>query len=295
MTRCGVVAFLGASNVGKSTLLNRLVGQKVSIVSPKVQTTRSKIRGIAVHEDTQLIFIDTPGVFRPHNRLERAMVSAAWDEALDADMRLVVIDAQQKIDENTQAILKRLPEKSAFIALNKIDLIDKAALLPLIDSLKDIPSVDEIFCISAQTGENVNQLLQALIQRMPQAPFMYPEDQVSDLPQRLFAAEITREKIFFLLRQELPYSIAVATTQWKETADAIRIEQTIFVEREGQKAIVIGKKGSMLAKIGSAARMAMTQAFEKTVHLFLLVKVKEGWADDPERYKEWGLDFNAKN
>ena len=295
MTRCGVVAFLGASNVGKSTLLNRLVGQKVSIVSPKVQTTRSKIRGIAVQGDTQLIFIDTPGVFKPRKRLERAMVSAAWDEALDADVRLVVIDAQQKIDDNTQAILQKLPEKSAVVVLNKIDLIEKAALLPLINALKDMPSVDEIFCISAQTGENVDQLLQALISRMPQAPFMYPEDQVSDLPQRLFAAEITREKIFFLLRQELPYSIAVATTQWTESEDSVRIEQTIFVERTGQKAIVIGKKGTMLAKIGSAARLAMTKAFGKTVHLFLLVKVKENWADDPERYKEWGLDFNAKN
>ena len=295
MTRCGVVAFLGASNVGKSTLLNRLVGQKVSIVSPKVQTTRSKIRGIAVYGDTQLIFIDTPGVFKPRKRLERAMVSAAWDEALDADVRLVVIDAQQKIDDNTQAILQKLPEKSALVVLNKIDLIEKAALLPLINSLKDIPSVDEIFCISAQTGENVDQLLQALVKRMPTAPFMYPEDQVSDLPQRLFAAEITREKIFYLLRQELPYSIAVATTGWSESDEAVRIEQTIFVERTGQKAIVIGKKGAMLAKIGSAARLAMTKAFGKTVHLFLLVKVKENWADDPERYKEWGLDFNAKN
>ena len=295
MTRCGVVAFLGASNVGKSTLLNRLVGQKVSIVSPKVQTTRSKIRGIAVHGDTQLIFIDTPGVFKPRKRLERAMVSAAWDEALDADVRLVVIDAQQKIDDNTQAILQKLPEKSALVVLNKIDLIEKAALLPLINTLKDIPSVDEIFCISAQTGENVDQLLQALVKRMPTAPFMYPEDQVSDLPQRLFAAEITREKIFYLLRQELPYSIAVATTGWSESDEAVRIEQTIFVERTGQKAIVIGKKGAMLAKIGSAARLAMTKAFGKTVHLFLLVKVKENWADDPERYKEWGLDFNAKN
>ncbi|MBP5160815.1 MAG: GTPase Era [Alphaproteobacteria bacterium] len=295
MTRCGVVAFLGASNVGKSTLLNRLVGQKVSIVSPKVQTTRSKIRGIAVYGDTQLIFIDTPGVFKPRKRLERAMVSAAWDEALDADVRLVVIDAQQKIDDNTQAILQKLPEKSALVVLNKIDLIEKAALLPLINALKDIPSVDEIFCISAQTGENVDQLLQALVKRMPTAPFMYPEDQVSDLPQRLFAAEITREKIFYLLRQELPYSIAVATTGWSESDEAVRIEQTIFVERTGQKAIVIGKKGAMLAKIGSAARLAMTKAFGKTVHLFLLVKVKENWADDPERYKEWGLDFNAKN
>ena len=294
MTRCGIVAFLGASNVGKSTLLNRLVGQKVSIVSPKVQTTRSKIRGIAVHDDTQLIFLDTPGIFTPHNRLERAMVSAAWDEALDADVRLVVIDTQ-KNNDNSREILQKLPKQSAIVALNKIDLIDKAALLPLIDSLKDIPSVSEIFCISAQTGENVDQLLQALIQRMPQAPFMYPEDQISDLPQRLFAAEITREKIFFLLRQELPYSIAVATTAWEENTDDIRIEQTIFVERTGQKAIVIGKKGSMLANIGSKARAAMTQAFGKKVHLFLLVKVKENWIDDPERYTEWGLDFNAKN
>ena len=294
MTRCGIVAFLGASNVGKSTLLNRLVGQKVSIVSPKVQTTRSKIKGIAVHDDTQLIFLDTPGIFTPHNRLERAMVSAAWDEALDADARLVVIDAQ-KADDNSREILQKLPAQSAIVALNKIDLVEKTALLPLIDSLKDLPAVSDIFCISAQTGENVDQLLQTLIQRMPQAPFMYPEDQISDLPQRLFAAEITREKIFFLLRQELPYSIAVATTAWEESNDTIRIEQTIFVERTGQKAIVIGKKGAMLSNIGSKARAAMTQAFGKKVHLFLLVKVKENWTDDPEHYKEWGLDFNAKN
>lgn len=294
-TKCGFVAVLGASNVGKSTLVNLLVGAKVSIVSPKVQTTRSRVRGIVVHDNSEIILVDVPGIFKPRRRLDRAMIATAWTEAEDADLCLLLIDAQKGLDETTQSIINTLvkQKRQTTLVINKIDLIAREKLLPLIQKLKDIPIFDETFLISAKTGENVKELLTYLANHMPKGPFMFPGDNLSDLPNRLFAAEITREKLFLNLQQELPYSVAVETNLFEERENGIRIEQTIYVEREGQKAIIIGAKGRMLKKIGAAARFELSQIFEKPVHLFLFVKVKENWVNDPERYTEWGLDFNA--
>ena len=294
-TKCGFVAVLGASNVGKSTLVNLLVGAKVSIVSSKVQTTRSRVRGIVVHDNSEIILVDVPGIFKPRRRLDRAMIATAWTEAEDADLCLLLIDAQKGLDETTQSIINTLvkQKRQTTLVINKIDLIAREKLLPLIQKLKDIPIFDETFLISAKTGENVKELLTYLANHMPKGPFMFPEDNLSDLPNRLFAAEITREKLFLNLQQELPYSVAVETNLFEERENGIRIEQTIYVEREGQKAIIIGAKGRMLKKIGAAARFELSQIFEKPVHLFLFVKVKENWVNDPERYTEWGLDFNA--
>ncbi len=294
-TKCGFVAILGASNVGKSTLVNLLVGAKVSIVSPKVQTTRSRVRGIVVEGNSEIVLVDVPGIFKPRRRLDRAMIATAWTEAEDADLCLLLIDAQKGLDETTQNIIDTLvkQKRQTTLVINKIDLIAREKLLPLIQKIKDIPIFDETFLISAKTGENVKELLAYLAQRMPKGPFMFPKDNLSDLPNRLFAAEITREKLFLNLQQELPYSVAVETTLFEEKENGIRIEQTIYVEREGQKAIIIGAKGSMLKKIGAAARSELSRIYEKPVHVFLFVKVKENWVNDPDRYTEWGLDFNA--
>lgn len=294
-TKCGFVAILGASNVGKSTLVNLLVGAKVSIVSPKVQTTRSRVRGIVVEGNSEIVLVDVPGIFKPRRRLDRAMIATAWTEAEDADLCLLLIDAQKGLDETTQNIIDTLvkQKRQTTLVINKIDLIAREKLLPLIQKIKDIPIFDETFLISAKTGENVKELLAYLAQRMPKGPFMFPKDNLSDLPNRLFAAEITREKLFLNLQQELPYSVAVETTLFEEKENGIRIEQTIYVEREGQKAIIIGAKGSMLKKIGAAARFELSRIYEKPVHVFLFVKVKENWVNDPDRYTEWGLDFNA--
>lgn len=294
-TKCGFVAILGASNVGKSTLVNLLVGAKISIVSPKVQTTRSRVRGIVVEGNSEIVLVDVPGIFKPRRRLDRAMIATAWTEAEDADLCLLLIDAQKGLDETTQNIIDTLvkQKRQTTLVINKIDLIAREKLLPLIQKVKDIPIFDETFLISAKTGENVKELLAYLAQRMPKGPFMFPKDNLSDLPNRLFAAEITREKLFLNLQQELPYSVAVETTLFEEKENGIRIEQTIYVEREGQKAIIIGAKGSMLKKIGAAARFELSRIYEKPVHVFLFVKVKENWVNDPDRYTEWGLDFNA--
>lgn len=291
----GFVAILGAPNVGKSTLINRLIGAKVSIVSPKVQTTRSRIRGIFVEGNTQLVLVDTPGIFKPERRLDRAMVASAWTEAEEADTRLLVVDATKGVDKNTQSIIKNLMkqhQKSALV-INKIDLLAHEKLLPLIAELNTLGVFTETFLISAATGENIEELKKFLIDRAPQSPWMFPEDQISDLPNRLFAAEVTREKLFMYLQQELPYMLAVQTTAWKETDKAIRLEQTITVERTGQKAIILGKNGAMIKKVGEASRQELTHLLGKSVHLFLFVKVKANWGDDPSQYTDWGLDFNA--
>lgn len=291
----GFVAILGAPNVGKSTLINRLIGAKVSIVSPKVQTTRSRIRGIFVEGNTQLVLVDTPGIFKPERRLDRAMVASAWTEAEEADTRLLVVDATKGVDKNTQSIIKNLMkqhQKSALV-INKIDLLAHEKLLPLIAELNTLGVFTETFLISAATGENIEELKKFLIDRAPQSPWMFPEDQISDLPNRLFAAEVTREKLFMYLQQELPYMLAVQTTAWKETDKAIRLEQTITVERTGQKAIILGKNGAMIKKVGEASRQELTHLLGKPVHLFLFVKVKANWGDDPSQYTDWGLDFNA--
>ena len=296
-THCGFVAVLGAPNAGKSTLVNLLVGAKVSIVSPKVQTTRSRVRGIVVEGDTEIILVDVPGIFKPKRRLDRAMVATAWTESNDADERMLLIDVKKGLDDDTIRIIEQLEKdkRSVILVLNKIDLIEKDKLLPLIEKLKGYSIFKETFMISAKTGENVKELLNYLITQMPIGTFMFPSDNLSDLPNRLFAAEITREKLYLNLQQELPYSVAVETNKFErnETKGDIRIEQTIYVERTGQKAIIIGKNGSMLKKIGSAVRYELTNIFECPVHVFLFVKVRENWVNDPERYAEWGLDFNA--
>ncbi len=295
-TRCGFVAVLGAPNAGKSTLVNLLVGAKISIVSPKVQTTRSRVRGIMMSGSAQIILVDVPGIFKPKRRLDRAMVAAAWTESNDADVRLLLIDAQKGIDDNTKMIIDNLQQNNqeTVLVLNKIDLIEKEKLLPLIDKLKDISIFSQTFLISAKTGQNVQELVDYLSKQMPVGPYMFPEDNLSDLPSRLFAAEVTREKLYMHLQQELPYSLTVETTNWTQTPKGeVKIDQTIYVEREGQKAIIIGKNGSMLKKIGAAARYELTQLLGQKVHLFLFVKVRENWVNDPARYQEWGLDFNA--
>lgn len=289
------VAILGAPNAGKSTLVNRLIGSKVSIVSPKVQTTRSRIRGILVEGNTQLVLVDTPGIFSASQRFERAMVASAWTESDEADQRLLLIDAQKGLDKNTKSIITRLQteKKKTVLVLNKIDLLPKSKLLPLIEELNGLKIFTDVFLISAKTGEQVDELKKFLIQKAPQGVWMFPEDQLTDLPNRLFAAEVTREKLFLMLQKELPYTLSVETTSYKEKDDAIRIEQTIYVEREGLKPIVLGRNGQMIKKIGASARQELTRLFEKEVHLFLFVKVKENWRQDPSQYKDWGLDFNA--
>ena len=289
------VAILGAPNAGKSTLVNRLIGAKVSIVSPKVQTTRSRIRGIFIEDDVQLVLVDTPGLFKASRRFDRAMVASAWTESDETDIRLLVVDAQKGIDKNTDTIIKSLQKNNqkAVLVINKIDLIAKDKLLPLIASLSQRGIFTETFLISAQTGEKTDELKQYLKEMAPLSPWMFPDDQLSDLPNRLFAAEITREKMFLLLQQELPYTVAVTTTNWEEKENGIRIEQTIFVERAGIKPIVVGKGGTMIRKIGESARKELTKLFEQPVHLFLTVRVKENWADDPARFAEWGLDYNV--
>ena len=289
------VAVLGAPNAGKSTLVNRLVGAKISIVSPKVQTTRSRIRGIFVEDNTQLILVDTPGIFKPGRRLDRAMVASAWTEAEDCDLRMLLVDAVKGIDKNTQSIIANLKnnKQRCILVINKIDLITKDKLLPLIASLNKADIFTETFLISAETGENVDELKKHLISKAPKGMWMYPDDQLTDLPNRLFAAEITREKLFMALQQELPYSVAVQTTAFKEQKNGIRIEQTIYVEREGQKSIVLGKNGQMIKKVGERARYELSKLFETPVHLFLFVKVKENWVEDQSQYSDWGLDFNA--
>lgn len=291
----GFIAVLGAPNAGKSTLVNRLVGSKVSIVSPKVQTTRSRIRGIFVEGNTQIILVDTPGIFKPSRRFDRAMVASAWTESEESDLRLLVVDVSKGIDKNTQAIVNSLVKnkQKTILVLNKIDLVEKDKLLPLIATLNEAKIFTETFMISAEKGDHVEELKKYLVTRMPKGMWMFPDDQLSDLPNRLFAAEITREKLFMNLQQELPYTLAVETNRWEEKKNGIRIEQTIFVERMGQKAIVLGKGGSMIKKIGELARRDLTRLFDRPVHLFLFVKVKENWSEDPGQYTDWGLDFNA--
>jgi len=293
---CGFVAIIGAPNVGKSTLLNRFVGSKVSIVSPKVQTTRTRVLGICIEAGAQLVFIDTPGIFRPRRRLDRAMVAAAWGGAGDADVLLVLVDAARGIDDDTRAILDRLKEqqKRGILVLNKVDLVAKPKLLELAAALDAEGIFDDTFMVSAETGDGTADLLAFLAGKMPEGPWMFPEDQMSDMPLRLLAAEITREKLFLQLHKELPYAATVETENWEEDEDgSARIEQVIYVERDSQKGIVLGKGGRQIKSIGAAAREELEELLERRVHLFLFVKVREKWSDDPARYRDWGLDFNA--
>ncbi|SDK05160.1 MULTISPECIES: GTPase Era [Bradyrhizobium] len=293
-TRCGFVALIGAPNVGKSTLVNALVGSKVTIVSRKVQTTRALIRGIVIEDNAQIILVDTPGIFSPKRRLDRAMVSTAWSGAHDADLVCVLLDAKAGIDEEAEAILSKLAtvKHPKILVLNKIDLIPREKLLALAQAANDRMKFESTFMISALSGDGVEDLRKTLAMMVPAGPFHYPEDQMSDAPMRHLAAEITREKIFRQLHQELPYQSTVETDSWTERKDkSIRIEQTIFVERESQRKIVLGKGGATIKSIGADSRKEIAEIVGVPVHLFLFVKVRENWGDDPDRYREMGLDF----
>ena len=293
-TRCGFVALIGAPNAGKSTLLNALVGSKVSIVSRKVQTTRALVRGIAIEGVAQIIFVDTPGIFAPRRRLDRAMVTSAWGGAGDADVVALLVDARKGLDNEVEVILAGLQKLKApaILVLNKIDTLERSMLLKLTTDLNARFAFRETFMISALTGDGVPDLKQQLAAMMPEGPWLYPEDQVSDAPLRQLAAEITREKLFERLHDELPYQSTVETDSWKELPDgSARIEQTIYIAREGQKKIVIGEGGRTIKAIGQAARKEIAGAAEQKVHLFLFVKVRPNWIDDPERYREMGLEF----
>ncbi len=293
--RCGFIAVIGAPNAGKSTLVNRLVGTKVTIVSHKVQTTRVPIRGIAITGASQLVFIDTPGIFRPKRRLDRAMVEAAWGGAGDGDIVALVIDAARGLDDETAAIVATLaPRKTPVaIVLNKVDRVeDKERLLRLAAEVSERLPAAATFMISALDGSGVEHLKAYFAANVPEGPWHYPEDDITDLPLRLLAAEITREKIYQYLHDELPYATTVETASWKDLkGNAVRVEQTIFVERDSQKKIVLGKNGDTIKRISMAARKELSEITEKTVHLFLFVKVRENWGSDPERYREMGLDF----
>jgi GTPase len=293
-TRCGFVALIGAPNVGKSTLVNALVGSKVTIVSPKVQTTRALIRGIVIENHAQIILVDTPGIFLPKRRLDRAMVSTAWSGAHDADFVCVLLDARLGLDAEADAILAHLTEvgRDRILVLNKIDLVPREKLLALAKAANDRVAFESTFMVSALTGDGVDDLRRALAEKVPAGPFHYPEDQMSDAPMRHLAAEITREKIFRKLHQELPYQSTVETDSWTERKDgSIRIEQTILVERESQRKIVLGKGGATIKAIGADSRKELAEITGQPVHLFLFVKVRENWGDDPSRYREMGLEF----
>ncbi len=293
-TRCGFVALIGAPNVGKSTLVNALVGSKVTIVTPKVQTTRALVRGIAIEGAAQLVLVDTPGIFAPRRRLDRAMVATAWSGAHDADVVCVMVDARRGVDEEAQAILDGTAELRApkALVLNKIDIVEKPGLLTLAQRANERVAFDVTFMISALDGNGVADLRQWLAARVPPGPWHYPPDQIADAPLRSLAAEITREKLYLRLHQELPYQSTVETDVWKELKDgSVRIEQTIYVERESQRKIVLGKGGQTIKAIGAQARKDLADMLEQPVHLFLFVKVREGWSEDPERYREMGLEF----
>ena len=292
--RCGFIALIGAPNAGKSTLINALVGTKVAIISHKVQTTRTTLRAIAIEGAAQLVFIDTPGIFAPKRRLDRAMVTTAWAGAHDADLVGVLIDAKRGIDAEAGAVLDGLAAVAAakVLLLNKIDLTEKPALLALASEANTRVAFAASFMISALTGDGVADFKRWLAAAVPLGPWHYPEDQITDAPLRQLAAEITREKLYLRLHQELPYQSTVETQQWQERKDgSVRIEQTIYVERESQRKIVLGKGGQTIKAIGADARREIAQAIEQPVHLFLFVKVREGWGDDPDRYREMGLEF----
>ncbi|MEA2979581.1 MAG: GTPase [Alphaproteobacteria bacterium] len=293
-TRCAFIALIGAPNAGKSTLINALVGSKVAIVTPKVQTTRALLRGIAMEGQAQLVLIDTPGIFAPRRRLDRAMVTTAWGGAHDADIVAVLIDAKKGLDDEAEALLTKLDEvrQPKVLILNKVDLVEKASLLALTQAANAKARFDTTFMISATMGDGVADVRQWLARHAPAGPWHYPADEVSDAPVRQLAAEITREKLYLKLHQELPYQSTVETESWTERKDgSVRIEQTIYVERESQRKIVLGKAGQSIKAIGEAARRELADILEKKVHLFLFVKVREGWGDDPERYRQMGLEF----
>ena len=293
-TRSGFVALIGAPNAGKSTLVNRLVGAKVSIVSHKVQTTRAIVRGIATVDRTQIVFVDTPGIFSPRRRLDRAMVTTAWGGAKDADIVLVLIDAERGLVGDAAKLIEALDQvhHPKILILNKVDQVKRESLLALTAAANEKATFERTFMISALDGSGVDDLANFLAERLPEGPWYYPEDQISALPMRQLAAEVTREKLYLRLHQELPYSSHVETESWEEKKDgSVRIEQVIYVERDSQKKIVLGKGGDAIKAIGQAARKEISEILDQKVHLFLFVKVRENWGDDPERYREMGLEF----
>ena len=293
-TRSGFVALIGPTNAGKSTLLNRLVGAKVSIVSHKVQTTRAIVRGIAIHDRTQIVFMDTPGIFKPRRRLDRAMVTSAWGGAKDADLIMLLIDSERGLRGDAEAILEGLKDvyQPKILVLNKIDRVRPEDLLALASKANEAVSFEKTFMVSATTGSGCEDLMDYLANKLPEGPWYYPEDQISDLPMRQLAAEITREKLFLRLHQELPYASHVETEKWEERKDgSVRIEQVIYVERDSQKKIALGKNGDAIKAISTASRKEISEILEQPVHLFLFVKVRENWGDDPERFREMGLEF----
>lgn len=296
-SRCAVVALVGAPNAGKSTLLNQAVGSKISIVTHKVQTTRARVRGISLRDEVQLIFVDTPGIFAAKDRLQRAMVAAAWNAVQDADLVVYLFDAQRQApDAAAQDILQGLAKRArrSILALNKVDAVPRESLLTLSASLNELGGFERTFMISALNGDGVEDLLDWLAAEAPQGPWLYPEDQVSDLPLRLLAAEVTREKLFLNLHQELPYALTVETEAWEEFKDgSVKIDQTIYLQRDTQKRIAIGAGGRTIRKIREQAQAELQTLIERPVHLYLFVKVRERWIDDPERYQDWGLDWQA--
>jgi len=295
VSHCGYVAILGAPNAGKSTLMNRLVGQKLSIVSPKVQTTRTKVLGIQVTQGAQIIYVDTPGIFQPKRRLDRAMVAAAWTGAGDADEIVLLIDAESGLNKDVREIVAELKSRNrkGAVALNKIDAVKRDSLLALAAALDAEGIFERIFMISALTGDGVNDLEAWLLSRLPEGPFLYPEDQLSDMPQRLLAAEITREQLYLQLHDELPYAATVETESWEEFKDgSAKLGQVIYVQRDSQKAIVLGKGGRQIKQLGARARTELERNFDRRIHLFLFVKVRENWLEDRERFQAMGLDFD---
>ena len=286
----------GAPNAGKSTLTNNFVGSKVSIVSPKAQTTRTTVKGIGIWGNTQIIFLDTPGIFKPKRRLDRAMVASAWGGVGDADITALVVDAKRGFDDETRAIIAKLKENKipAVLVLNKVDLVSGETLLQLCAALNDAYAFAETFMVSALNGKGVDDFYDYLAAHLPESPWYYPEEQMSDLPLKLLAAEIVREKLFLYLRQEVPYALTVEPELWERRADnSVRAEMTIYVERDSQKQIVLGRGGTMIKKIGQAARRELEELLEDRIHLFLFVKVRENWGDDPARYADWNLDYRA--
>lgn len=299
-TRAGFVALIGEPNAGKSTLLNRVVGAKVSIVTHKVQTTRARIRGIAIEGDTQIIFVDTPGLFTPRRRLDRAMVAAAWGGAADADITVLLVEAHRGITAGVDAILKRLEElgknRRIALAINKIDRVERSILLGLTEELNDRFPFVETFMISAEKGYGVDDLKAWLAKELPEGPWLYPEDQIADLPERMIAAEMTREKLTLRLHQELPYQLTVENENWEERDDgSVRIDQVVYVARDGHKGIILGKKGETIKTIGQLSREEISAFLGRKVHLFLTVKVRPNWLDEAARYSEMGLDFSDGN
>lgn len=299
MKRCGFVAVLGEPNAGKSTLINQLVGQKVSIVSHKVQTTRQRILGIAMIGESQIVLIDTPGIFSPKKRLDRAMVSVAWEAGRDADVVMILVDVSEKKQTRsheivTKAIANINPNQRLYLILNKIDTLDKTKLLSLTSDFAKYERVDQLFMLSALTGDGVGDLQNKLAQEVPEGPWLFPEDQISDLPQRLWASEITREQLYHKLHQELPYETYVETEAWEEFDNgSVKIQQVIYVNRDSQKSIILGRKGQMIKSLSQSARTELSELLERPVHLFLYVKVAENWAERSGAYRLMGLDFNA--